>query len=236
MRWLTLGRFRCIQSCLPKDTINNCSSFILVLHNYCFIKFIYLNLSHPFFCLPKQTQTNKLNLFLAHIPSLSLSSLFFLPSMEKMMKQQSFPPTSAPTKLAMHKDSHVVTKFKPKIRIIHVFAPEIIKTDVANFRDLVQSLTGKPAEKNYGVRMKKMTKTSSSKPPGTKTQITKKMMDQAQHEDQFPSSLRNGEPIKEEIEELWRSSGEKISSFLDGFSDFDGFIEGLNDHSIHFQL
>ena len=34
---------------------------------------------------------------------------------------------------------------RPKIRIIHIIAPEIIKTDVANFRDLVQRLTGKPA-------------------------------------------------------------------------------------------
>ncbi|CAL1372390.1 unnamed protein product [Linum trigynum] len=32
----------------------------------------------------------------------------------------------------------------PKIRIIHIFAPEIIKTDVANFRELVHRLTGKP--------------------------------------------------------------------------------------------
>ncbi|XP_051151343.1 VQ motif-containing protein 18-like [Andrographis paniculata] len=34
---------------------------------------------------------------------------------------------------------------KPKIRIIHIFAPEIIKTDAANFRELVQRLTGKPS-------------------------------------------------------------------------------------------
>ncbi|WVZ79386.1 hypothetical protein U9M48_026966 [Paspalum notatum var. saurae] len=34
---------------------------------------------------------------------------------------------------------------RPKIKIIHIIAPEIIKTDVANFRDLVQRLTGKPA-------------------------------------------------------------------------------------------
>lgn len=45
--------------------------------------------------------------------------------------------------LTLHKDSRAVFKTKPKIRIIHVFAPEIIKTDVQNFRDLVQSLTGK---------------------------------------------------------------------------------------------
>ncbi|RLN11657.1 hypothetical protein C2845_PM09G18690 [Panicum miliaceum] len=37
------------------------------------------------------------------------------------------------------------TMTRPKIRIIHIIAPEIIKTDVANFRDLVQRLTGKPA-------------------------------------------------------------------------------------------
>nr|ACG27674.1 VQ motif family protein [Zea mays] len=34
---------------------------------------------------------------------------------------------------------------RPKIKIIHIIAPEIIKTDVAHFRDLVQRLTGKPA-------------------------------------------------------------------------------------------
>lgn len=36
------------------------------------------------------------------------------------------------------------TTTRPKIKIIHIIAPEIIKTDVANFRDLVQRLTGKP--------------------------------------------------------------------------------------------
>jgi len=36
-------------------------------------------------------------------------------------------------------------QMRPKIKIIHIIAPEIIKTDVAHFRDLVQQLTGKPA-------------------------------------------------------------------------------------------
>lgn len=41
--------------------------------------------------------------------------------------------------------SHTATPTtRPKIKIIHIIAPEIIKTDVANFRDLVQRLTGKP--------------------------------------------------------------------------------------------
>jgi hypothetical protein len=40
-----------------------------------------------------------------------------------------------------HRGSHTT---RPKIKIVHITAPEIIKTDVANFRDLVQRLTGKP--------------------------------------------------------------------------------------------
>ncbi|XP_039126653.1 VQ motif-containing protein 25-like [Dioscorea cayenensis subsp. rotundata] len=51
-------------------------------------------------------------------------------------------------KLGLHEDSHMVSKLKPKIRIVHIFAPEIIKTDVNNFRELVQRLTGKPVKKN----------------------------------------------------------------------------------------
>ncbi|CAH9063068.1 unnamed protein product [Cuscuta europaea] len=53
-----------------------------------------------------------------------------------------------PTKIGFNKDSLTkISKPKPKIRIIHIFAPEIIKTDVQNFRELVQRLTGKPPEK-----------------------------------------------------------------------------------------
>jgi hypothetical protein len=35
------------------------------------------------------------------------------------------------------------TTTRPAIKIIHIIAPEIIKTDTANFRDLVQRLTGR---------------------------------------------------------------------------------------------
>ncbi|KAL3688806.1 hypothetical protein R1sor_015115 [Riccia sorocarpa] len=34
------------------------------------------------------------------------------------------------------------------IRVIHIFAPKVIKTDVANFRALVQKLTGRPTSSN----------------------------------------------------------------------------------------
>ncbi|XP_039141930.1 VQ motif-containing protein 17-like [Dioscorea cayenensis subsp. rotundata] len=45
-------------------------------------------------------------------------------------------------KVGMHlQGSHTISKLKPKIRIVHIFAPEIIKTDAANFRELVQKLT-----------------------------------------------------------------------------------------------
>ncbi|PPD69912.1 hypothetical protein GOBAR_DD33209 [Gossypium barbadense] len=63
-----------------------------------------------------------------------------------MMKKRTRMPPSTP--LSVHKDSQIISKAKPKIRIIHLFAPQIIKTDVANFRQLVQTLTGKlPQEK-----------------------------------------------------------------------------------------
>ncbi|KAJ3688655.1 hypothetical protein LUZ61_017819 [Rhynchospora tenuis] len=38
------------------------------------------------------------------------------------------------------------TSMVPKVRIIHIIAPDVIKTDVSNFRDLVQRLTGKPTK------------------------------------------------------------------------------------------
>ncbi|KAH7660364.1 VQ domain-containing protein [Dioscorea alata] len=51
-------------------------------------------------------------------------------------------------KVGMHlQGSHTILKVKPKIRIVHIFAPEIIKTDAANFRELVQKLTGKPSKR-----------------------------------------------------------------------------------------
>ncbi|XP_042479940.1 VQ motif-containing protein 25-like isoform X2 [Macadamia integrifolia] len=66
--------------------------------------------------------------------------------MKEMMKPHTCEPNRISSALAMHKGSHVISKFQPKIRIVHVFAPEIIKTDVANFRELVQRLTGKPPD------------------------------------------------------------------------------------------
>ncbi|KAF8659030.1 hypothetical protein HU200_058875 [Digitaria exilis] len=56
--------------------------------------------------------------------------------------------TSTTTMPAVRRAPHASTPpppmARPKIKIIHIIAPEIIKTDVANFRSLVQRLTGKP--------------------------------------------------------------------------------------------
>ncbi|XP_062109760.1 uncharacterized protein LOC133821546 [Humulus lupulus] len=84
----------------------------------------------------------------------------------RSMKQRCTHFSTSPS-LAIHKDSKTISKVsninntKPKIRIIHIFAPEIIKTDVANFRELVQRLTGKPTEKDKCCKKKNR---SNSKP------------------------------------------------------------------------
>ncbi|URE11965.1 VQ motif [Musa troglodytarum] len=66
-------------------------------------------------------------------------------------------------RLGMKDSSHAITKPKPEIRIIHVFEPEIMKTDAANFRELVQRLTGKPVAAVGGKKKKKDKKLIDSK-------------------------------------------------------------------------
>lgn len=44
----------------------------------------------------------------------------------------------------MQKDSHLILKHK--VRVIHLYEPKIIQTDVSNFREMVQKLTGKSAD------------------------------------------------------------------------------------------
>ncbi|CAL9779342.1 unnamed protein product [Musa acuminata subsp. burmannicoides] len=69
-----------------------------------------------------------------------------------------------PALLTPSKDSHVMSKLKPKIRIVHLFTPEIIKTDAENFRELVQQLTGKPTK---AIASKKKKKKKKASPPTT---------------------------------------------------------------------
>ncbi|KAL8252855.1 hypothetical protein R6Q59_036548 [Mikania micrantha] len=111
----------------------------------------------------------------------------------------------------MHEDSRIISKIKPKIRIIHIFAPKIIKTDVANFRELVQSLTGKPTEKKKLKSRKESHKRSRFSYVGS--EVSEKMK------------------IKEE-EDVW--VGTKYSGgggFLGGFGDLDGFMQEFSHHN-----
>ncbi|KAK8594270.1 hypothetical protein V6N13_126079 [Hibiscus sabdariffa] len=114
-------------------------------------------------------------------------------------------PSNSSSPLSLHRDSQTISKSKPKIRIIHVFAPEIIKTDAANFRELVQRLTGKPPHEKGRLR----------KPRFGKEDGEAKM------------ELRTGfERVKEE-EGIWGISGENPGGLFSGFGDFDGLIQEL---------
>lgn len=135
--------------------------------------------------------------------------------------------SNKPKTLAMHKDSYSISKIKPKIRIIHIFAPEIIKTDAENFRELVQKLTGKPREdkKNF----KKNTKVIREQEPSRSTSSGSGL---SSEDCPRKKLLSNGgfwgldvtmdRVIKEEERE------ESCGGYLGGFSDLEGFISEIN--------
>ncbi|XP_014500875.1 VQ motif-containing protein 17 [Vigna radiata var. radiata] len=144
-----------------------------------------------------------------------------------MTKLETSSPSSVSSKLRINRDSRAISKVKSEIRIVHVFAPEIIEIDAANFRELVQRLTGKPEEGREGSK--------------SKTAPTKDAMDSdpkealiIQDEAEF-LSMQNGVKVKDEHEEeegqygLWRPKiNEKFSGFLDGFSEFDCLLKDLS--------
>ncbi|KAL5214583.1 hypothetical protein ABZP36_003735 [Zizania latifolia] len=54
--------------------------------------------------------------------------------------------SSSSSAMGAHKLPRAIAKAPPrKVRIVHVLAPEVIKTEARHFRELVQRLTGKPA-------------------------------------------------------------------------------------------
>lgn len=148
-----------------------------------------------------------------------------------MTKLHTCYPSSASSKLGIERDSHVISKFKPKIRIIHIYAPEIIKTDAANFRELVQRLTGKPEDEGGGG--------GKSKTAPIKDPIDlhpKKAMIMEEEEKEEILNLQNGIRVKnqhqdKEVEDaMWRKSksNEKFSGFFDGLSELDSFMQELS--------
>nr|XP_033514768.1 VQ motif-containing protein 25-like isoform X2 [Nicotiana tomentosiformis] len=141
-----------------------------------------------------------------------------------MTQKQSYLSIKSPSSvLGMNKNSQTISKMKPKIRIIHIFAPEIIKTDVANFRELVQRLTGKPSEKkknnnNSYNNIKKRQQITTK-------QLVPKKMELIRSGCNYPSEFR--ERIKGE-EDIWRNANSG-AGFLGGFQDYDGcFMQDFN--------
>ncbi|GFZ00637.1 VQ motif-containing protein [Actinidia rufa] len=136
------------------------------------------------------------------------------------------PNTTIPAtpKLVMHKDSRVISKFKPKIRIIHMVAPEIIKTDVAHFQELVQRLTGKKAERKHDIEStsRDPTKELASSCPETSKN--------AQSESCINILHNIGDGKKKEFterEDIW--GGVNSNSFIGGFGDMEGLVHDLTE-------
>ncbi|XP_022766021.1 VQ motif-containing protein 17-like [Durio zibethinus] len=148
--------------------------------------------------------------------------------MENLMirNQTRMPPSTPSAALSIHKDSQTISKPKPKIRIIHIFAPEIIKTDAANFRELVQRLTGKPSqEKGCQKKLRTARKDHSfCDRPVVAAMAAKKM----ELRTGFLPGLETSERVKEE-EGMWTNIDENSGGFLSGFGDFDGFIQELGE-------
>ncbi|KAK4792361.1 hypothetical protein SAY86_022796 [Trapa natans] len=150
--------------------------------------------------------------------------------MEEMIsrKQKYVAAPSSSHPLSIHRDSRLIAKVKPKIRIIHIFAPEIIKTDAENFRELVQRLTGKPASATdhhqkpagCGTRRKHgkaLPRKSSVEKYGTSTMMS------VQNK---PASMETTkmEPLNGLI-----SSAPHQEDYLSQFSDIDCFIPDISE-------
>ncbi|KAJ8645239.1 hypothetical protein MRB53_006987 [Persea americana] len=131
--------------------------------------------------------------------------------MEEVMTPRTCQPSPLSTSIVMHKQSHAVSKLKRNIRIVHLIAPEVIKTDVENFRELVQRLTGKPASAR-----KCIDKNKKKKVEGCSIHV----MDSNVSE----SSNRCEERVKEE-----EMRGKKNSGFFGGFGDLGGFTQGMTE-------
>ncbi|EOA25181.1 hypothetical protein CARUB_v10018493mg [Capsella rubella] len=134
--------------------------------------------------------------------------------------------SSSSSSISMHKQSYSITKSKPKIRIIHIFAPEIIKTDVANFRELVQSLTGKPDDDQKAFKAKPRRDIHRRLHRQVQEMISTEKLREPEHCDQ--GFCLNSE----EISMTWNGNnvaGESSGGFLNGLGELEGFIQELGD-------
>lgn len=145
------------------------------------------------------------------------------------MKPNSLEAALARPKLAVHDYSRTILKLKPKIRIIHIVEPEIIKTTVEDFQELVQRLTGKPVERRRSRdKGNKVSPLSLQPKPVSKTEAA------------GAAVLQETPRMKIEVEEIYDAENQtNFSSFLE---EVDGFFHEMNEfpllsfRSSHFNL
>ncbi|XP_030457951.1 VQ motif-containing protein 17 [Syzygium oleosum] len=152
---------------------------------------------------------------------------------EMILREQPFmvnpSSTSTPSSaLGFHRDSRSIAKVKPKIRIIHIFAPEIIKTDTANFRGLVQRLTGKPSASAADHQKSRKRKSSALIVP--KREGHQKIMPEKPIPRKMEQiNLLRGFDLRERMKEedammmMMRGGGDG-GGYLKDFADLDGFM------------
>lgn len=132
------------------------------------------------------------------------------------MKPNSFDTTLVRPKLVVHDYSRTISKLKPKIRIIHIVEPEIIKTDIENFQELVQRLTGKPVERKGSTKGKNASSLIlQPKPYCIKPGSAGVPM------------LQDTQRMKKEIEEIYDTQNQ--NGFLSFWGDVDGFLHDMNE-------
>ena len=143
-----------------------------------------------------------------------------------MKKQPCNLSSSTSPPLSMHKDSQTISKVKPKIRIIQIFAPEIIKTDVENSRELVQRLTRKPKEKSSKKKLPKMGRREDKRQKNVSLcdqLVMTKNMEIRNGFGSFGSMERGVIDIEEML------GGADSGGYLSGFSKVDGFFQELEE-------
>ncbi|GER39929.1 VQ motif-containing protein [Striga asiatica] len=122
----------------------------------------------------------------------------------------------------MHKNPHTTPKPKSKIRIIHIFAPQVIKTDAANFRELVQRLTGKPSDEEKVAKKPKVLVEPEPKNENINMLCSNEKMEM------MAGFHVGGEGFREKIkgeEEIWRDANTG-GGFLEFDDDDDDVIGG----------
>jgi hypothetical protein len=128
--------------------------------------------------------------------------------------------------------SHAIAKAPPrKIRIIHVLAPHIIKTEARHFRELVQRLTGKPPQKGSCASSASSTGGDASPSPSPSPPTSVSSYHTAGDEGLGVAAGIEMKEKEQEAETSSSPSGGEGGGFLralelDGYDD--GFYQGLD--------